>query len=34
MERDIEEMNAQISQAVELGSTLGAGERQPLDVVR
>jgi two-component system osmolarity sensor histidine kinase EnvZ len=34
MERDLEEMNAQISQAVELGSTLGAGERQPIDVVR
>jgi two-component system osmolarity sensor histidine kinase EnvZ len=34
MEQDIEEMNAQISQAVELGSTLGAGERQLLDVCR
>ncbi|NBC15031.1 MAG: HAMP domain-containing protein [Gammaproteobacteria bacterium] len=34
MERDIEEMNAQISQAVELGSTLGAGERHSLDIGR
>ncbi len=32
MERDLEEMNAQIAQAVELGRTLGAGERQRLDV--
>ncbi len=32
MERDLEEMNDQISQAVELGSTLGAGEPQTLDV--
>jgi two-component system osmolarity sensor histidine kinase EnvZ len=32
MERDLEEMNAQISQAVELGRTLGAGERQQLDI--
>jgi two-component system osmolarity sensor histidine kinase EnvZ len=29
MIRDIDEMNQQISQAVELGRTLGAGERQP-----
>jgi two-component system osmolarity sensor histidine kinase EnvZ len=34
MERDLEEMNAQISQAVELGSTLGAGEPHRLDVGR
>ncbi len=34
MERDLEEMNAQISQAVELGSTLGAGQRHLLDLVR
>ena len=34
MERDLEEMNAQISQAVELGRTLGAGERQWLDIGR
>lgn len=34
MERDIEEMNAQISQAVELGRTLGAGERHRLDIGR
>ncbi len=32
MERDLQEMNAQISQAAELGSTLGAGERHRLDV--
>jgi two-component system osmolarity sensor histidine kinase EnvZ len=32
MERDLEEMNAQISQAVELGSTLGAGERHPVNI--
>lgn len=32
MERDIEEMNAQISQTVELGRTLGAGERNRVDV--
>ncbi len=29
MQRDIEEMSAQIGQAVELGGTLGAGERHP-----
>jgi two-component system osmolarity sensor histidine kinase EnvZ len=34
MERDLEEMNAQISQAVELGSTLGAGERHPVNIGR
>jgi two-component system osmolarity sensor histidine kinase EnvZ len=34
MERDLEEMNTQISQAVELGRTLGAGERQRLDISR
>jgi two-component system osmolarity sensor histidine kinase EnvZ len=34
MERDLEEMNTQISQAVELGSTLGAGERHRLDIGR
>ncbi len=34
MERDLEEMNAQIGQAVELGSTLGAGERDHLDISR
>ena len=32
MERDIDEMNAQISQTVELGRTLGAGERALIDV--
>lgn len=33
MERDIEEMNAQISQAVEMGRSLGAGERHTTDLV-
>lgn len=32
MRRDIEEMSAQIGQAVELGGTLGAGERSPIDI--
>lgn len=32
MERDIDEMNAQISQTVELGRTLGAGERSRVDI--
>jgi two-component system osmolarity sensor histidine kinase EnvZ len=32
MERDTEEMNALITQAAELGKTLGAGERQALDL--
>ena len=32
MERDIDEMSAQIGQAVELGSTLGAGERRARDL--
>ena len=32
MERDIDEMSSQISQAVELGRTLGAGERHPVDL--
>jgi len=32
MERDIEEMSSQISQAVELGRTLGAGERHLTDI--
>jgi len=32
MARDIEEMSSQISQAVELGRTLGAGERHPTDL--
>lgn len=32
MERDIDEMNMQISQAVEMGRTLGAGEPHPTDV--
>lgn len=34
MERDLDEMNALIRQAVELGRTIGAGERQALDVSR
>jgi two-component system osmolarity sensor histidine kinase EnvZ len=34
MEQDLEEMNAQISQAVELGSTLGAGERHPVNIAQ
>jgi two-component system, OmpR family, osmolarity sensor histidine kinase EnvZ len=34
MERDLGEMNALISQAVELGQTVGAGERQAVDVSR
>jgi two-component system osmolarity sensor histidine kinase EnvZ len=33
MARDIDEMNAQISQAVEVGRTLGAGERRRTDVI-
>jgi len=33
MEADIDEMNLQISQAVELGRTLGAGDRHSVDVV-
>lgn len=33
MERDIDEMNTQISQAVEMGRSLGAGERQSTDLV-
>jgi two-component system osmolarity sensor histidine kinase EnvZ len=33
MEGDIEEMSAQISQAVEVGRTLGAGERQRIDLI-
>ncbi len=32
MERDIDEMNQQISQAVELGRTLGVGERQEVEL--
>ncbi len=32
MERDLDEMNALIAQAVELGKTLGAGERRAVDV--
>jgi two-component system osmolarity sensor histidine kinase EnvZ len=32
MERDMEEMNALITEATELGKTLGAGERQDLDL--
>ena len=32
MEHDMEEMNALIAQAAELGKTLGAGERQALDL--
>lgn len=32
MERDLDEMNALITQAVELGKTLGAGERQSVDL--
>ncbi len=32
MERDLDEMNALISQTVELGKTMGAGERQAVDV--
>jgi len=34
MERDLEEMNALITQAVDLGRTLGAGERKALDLTR
>lgn len=34
MRRDIEEMSAQIAQAVELGGTLGAGARDPEDVAK
>ena len=33
MERDIDEMNTQISQAVEMGRSLGAGERHATDLV-
>ncbi|ESQ17492.1 MAG: hypothetical protein N838_00030 [Thiohalocapsa sp. PB-PSB1] len=33
MERDIAEMNVQISQAVEMGRSLGSGERQRTDLV-
>jgi len=32
MERDIDEMNALITQSVELGKTLGAGERKPVEL--
>jgi two-component system osmolarity sensor histidine kinase EnvZ len=32
MERDIDEMNALIAQAIELGNTLGAGERSIVDI--
>ena len=32
MIRDLDEMNQQISSAVELGRTLGAGEREPIEV--
>jgi two-component system osmolarity sensor histidine kinase EnvZ len=32
MIRDLDEMNEQISQAVELGRTLGAGEREPIEI--
>lgn len=32
MIRDLDEMNQQISQAVELGRTLGAGEREPTEL--
>ncbi|MFP4062014.1 MAG: ATP-binding protein [Halochromatium sp.] len=34
MQRDIEEMSAQIGQAVELGGTLGAGERHRADLTQ
>ena len=34
MRRDIEEMSAQIGQAVELGGTLGAGARDPEDLTK
>ncbi len=34
MRRDIEEMSAQIGQAVELGGTLGAGARAPEDLAK
>ncbi|MBK5938457.1 ATP-binding protein [Halochromatium roseum] len=34
MRRDIEEMSAQIGQAVELGGTLGAGARDPEDLAK
>ncbi|MEA3276750.1 MAG: ATP-binding protein [Pseudomonadota bacterium] len=34
MERDLDEMNALITQAVELGKTLGAGERHAVDVAQ
>ena len=33
MERDIDDMNGLITQSVELGKTLGAGERSPTDLV-
>lgn len=33
MEHDIAEMNVQLSQAVEMGRSLGAGERQRTDLV-